>query len=220
MRPAPPFPVLVVAVSGVSGAGKSTLVGALADRLGAARLHFDAYLTLGNDPAAIAAWLAGGVDPDRIETPGLVADLARLRAARDAGPAGVGQDAGPPGGAGPGGVVLLEEPFGRARRALAPMIDLSVHLDLPPEVALARRLLRAIEAGAGAPGLVRDLEAQLRAFLGGGRDVYAAADRAARAGADLVLDALAPPPALVARVVAAVRRRRGDDPTPRETART
>lgn len=199
----------VVAVSGTSGAGKSTIIEGLAARLGeATRLHFDEYLVLGNDVGEIVAWLAEGADPDRVETPELAADLARLVA---------GQPVARPGGGAairPAPFIIIEEPFGRARREIAPLIDFAVHLDVPLEIALGRRLLRAIHALpiADPPGghaeLVADIEGQLLAFLAIGREAYLAADRAARGAADLVLDGLQPPDALVVRLVSELDRRR------------
>lgn len=171
---------LVVAVSGTSGAGKSTLVAALAARFtGAARLAFDDYVTLGNDVDAIADWLAGGVDPDRIETPRLI-DALRLLIAGEA------------------ALVLLEEPFGRARTEMAALIDWSVHLDVPLDVALARRLLRSDD--------VEQRDEQLRAFLNGGRDVYLAIDRVARDAADSILDGLRTTETLVEAIATEIER--------------
>ena len=199
---------LVVAVSGTSGAGKTTIIDGLAARLGeATRLHFDDYLVLGNDVGEIVAWLAEGADPDRIETPELAADLTRLAA---------GHPVARPGGGAvirPAPFIIIEEPFGRARREMAPLIDFAVHLDVPLDIALGRRLLRAIRAlpvtdpPGGHAELVTDIEGQLDAFLAIGRDAYLAADRAARGAADLVLDGLQPPDALVARLASELAQR-------------
>ncbi|HEX8572384.1 MAG TPA: hypothetical protein VF759_06505 [Allosphingosinicella sp.] len=194
-------PAVVVAISGTSGAGKTTIIDGLAARLGeATRLHFDDYLVLGNDVEAIVAWLAEGADPNWVETPELAADLARLAA---------GHPVARPGGGAelrPAPFIIVEEPFGRARREMAPLIDFAVHLEVPLEIALGRRLLRAIRAlpvaepQVGHAELVADIEGQLNAFLAIGREAYLAADVAARGAADLVLDGLQPPDSLVDRL--------------------
>ncbi|GAA0331083.1 hypothetical protein GCM10009087_46560 [Sphingomonas oligophenolica] len=184
----PPF---VMAVSGTSGSGKSTVIDRLVDHLGTAtRLHFDDYIVLGNDVDEIGAWLESGADPNWVKTPRLVQDLSGLAAG--------GPIARPEGAVlHPAPFIILEEPFGRARDEIAPLIHLAVHLDVPLDVALSRRILRAIreqgEAEAATHAeLVTDIEGQMRAFLGGGRDAYRAIDRSAQQAADLVLDGLLP----------------------------
>jgi uridine kinase len=194
----------VVAVSGTSGAGKTTLVDQVSALLAnSTRLHFDDYVNLGNDIAVIQGWLAGGADPNELRTPEFAAALRRLRG---------GETLTLPNGRGTvaaAGIVMVEEPFGKSRLELAPLIDLAVHLEVPPDVALARRSLRLVEVEAAADPL-QGLEAvagQLRAYLAAGRDAYLAAARAARDSADLVLDGMLPTQELAAALVGEIRRR-------------
>ena len=195
----------VVAVSGTSGGGKTTLVKKTAALLGdVVRLHFDDYIFLGNDPSEIRAWLEAGADPDHLKTPRLADDLRKLRS---------GEATRPPDGSGviePAGFVLLEEPFGRSRGDVAPYIDLSAHIELPADVALARRIVRAIEEREQPdPGqMLAHIQHDLKAYLLAGRESYEAANRAARESADLVLDGLRPADELAAELVAEIRRRR------------
>jgi uridine kinase len=203
-KPAPGDPVFVIAVSGISGVGKTSLIERMADRLGnAARLHFDHYVVLGNDIGDIAAWLEAGVDPNVVETPQFAADLERLRRRQSV---RLPQEHGV---VEPADFVILEEPFGRSRDVMAPMIDLAVHIAIPHDVAMARRLLRTVglRPQMGDPGLIDELEEQLRAFLAGGRDIYLALDIQAQAGADLVLDGLRPVEALADDLMAAIAAR-------------
>ncbi|AWK88332.1 hypothetical protein [Azospirillum thermophilum] len=192
---------LVVAVSGPSGAGKTSLIEAAAGRLGdTARLHFDHYITLGNDIGEITAWLEAGGDPDRVATPQLASDLQRLI---DGGWIERPHDRSP---VGPAEFVILEEPFGRSRTEVGTLIDFAVHLDVPPDVALARRTLRLLgeRPEIGDAAVLGEVEGQLRAFLAAGREAYLAADRAARAAADLVLDGMRPVEGLVEELLAAI----------------
>jgi len=196
----------VVAVSGTSGSGKSTVIARLLDHLGeATRLHFDDYIVLGNDVAEITAWLEGGANPNWVETPRLVEDLDRL----------VGGNLFPrcddDAPLHPAPFVILEEPFGRARDEMAPLIDLAVHLEVPLDIALGRRILRAIreEAAATHAELVADIEDQMQAFLHGGRAAYQAIDRSARGAADLVLDGLLPAEDLARLIFVEIDRRKG-----------
>jgi uridine kinase len=194
----------VVAVSGTSGGGKTTLVKKTAALLGdVVRLHFDDYIFLGNDPSEIRAWLEAGADPDHLKTPRLADDLRRLRS---------GEATQPPGGSGviePAEFVLLEEPFGRARGDVAPYIDLAAHIELPADVALARRIVRAIEEQEqpDPEQMLAHILHDLKAYLLAGRESYEAANRAARESADVVLDGLRPADELAAELVAEIRRR-------------
>jgi uridine kinase len=193
----------VIAVSGTSGAGKSSVVANTAVLLtSAARLHFDDYVTLGNDIAQIRAWIDAGANPDEIKTPVLALDLRALISGEPIRPPNAGHMVQP------ADYILLEEPFGRSRLELASLIDLTVHIDVPPDVALARRIIREIAAQQnGAEQLVGEIEGQLRAFLAIGRDAYLAAARAARQSADIVLDGMLPVDELAATIVEEVRRR-------------
>ena len=194
----------VVAVSGTSGGGKSTLVDNASALLGdAARLHFDDYWAANNNPAEIMAWLGGGADPDEFKTPQLPADLRKLVAGEPVvTPAGRAVE--------PAEFILLEEPFGRARGELAALIDFAAHLHVPPDVALARRLIRSIEAREldARGGLVEYIHRELQVYIAASRDAYAAAERAAERDADLVLDGMRATDDLAAALVAEIRRRR------------
>lgn len=186
----------VVAVSGTSGAGKSTLARQAAHALGAtALLFFDDHVTVANNPAAIGRWLAAGAKPNAFKTPGLTAALRQLLRER--------QFEG-----GPLNYVLMEDPFGRSRSSTSRLIDMVAYLDLPLEIALARRVIRTIEERQRPPeAQLAHLHADLKTFLAGGRLAYLAASGAARASADLVMDGTRPLDELVGELTAEIRRR-------------
>ncbi len=197
----------VIAISGTSGSGKSTLLSELAERIEhTTRMHFDDYIVLGTDPDQIQNWLDAGADPDAIETPALVDHLRALRAGGAIALRGENHK-------GPADFVLLEEPFGSARSAIAPHVDLSVHIDIPADIALARRSLRTLTNLPDNPphaelsAALTDLELQFVAYLGAGRAVYFAAETAARAVADLQLDGQEPIDILVEKVLALLNAR-------------
>ena len=130
----------VIAISGVSGSGKSTLVQKLVERLdSAAALHFDNYASVSTYPADLNQWIAAGGDPDRWETPQFCIDLQTLRQ----GSAVILPDE--QGRVEPAPFIVVEEPFGRERRSMADLVDFVVFIDVPLELALARKLLQYIE---------------------------------------------------------------------------
>ncbi len=202
----------VVAISGTSGAGKSSLMHAIAARYSSvALMHFDHYIVLGTDGGDIQGWLDAGADPNLIETPQLVMDLEALKAGRPVIPPGGGQ-------VDPAPLILLEEPFGRYRSAITSQIDLSVHLELPHDIALARRSLRSVRAVADGAGhhehvhALADLMGQFAAYLGPGREAYQLAEVFAREVADRVLDAMRPVDELAGDSIALMVERNGPVP--------
>jgi uridine kinase len=192
----------IIAVAGMPGAGKSTLIHSAIRALGDAdSLCFDDY-TRGTDYPNIPQWVAAGGDPNQWISPGLLEHLALLK---------TGQPIQTPNTAKrvePGRFILVEEPFGRGRKAIAQFIDMSVAIDLPIEIALARRLLRDINTPdmIGNPEKARDhVESYCRRFLfESRRELILAGQQWALKDCDLVLDGMKPISALTAEFLAAL----------------
>jgi uridine kinase len=190
----------ITAISGTSGGGKTTLADNTAALLERAMcLYFDDYLAVTNDPVDIRGWLNAGAKPDEFKTPRLASDLQKLAAGESIRPAD-------------GGLaehVLVEDPFGRSRAETAPFVDFVAYLDLPPDIALARRVIRAIKERRREPeALLAHIHGDLMTYLMAGREAYTAASRAARESADLILDGTRPAQELAAELAAAIRQRR------------
>jgi hypothetical protein len=179
----------VVAVAAPIGGGKSALVNALAQALDETHtLNFDDYeqATRLSGPE-LNQWLLKGADFDAFEAPGLPEDLATLRG----------------GGSIVGRItgnhhhcerhVVFEMPLGRAWSRTAPHIDVLIWVDLPLDVALARRLseiavnLRKQNPARMAAGLSW-LDDYLGTYAGTIHPVLEAQRHVVRARADLVLD--------------------------------
>lgn len=137
----------IIAISAPPGGGKSTVAAALADRLGAALVEYDAYDKLtALAPADIAAWLADGGDYAVVEVSELVADLEALRDGRPILDRRTGKELMAR------SLVILETPFGKAHPLMAPLIESGIFLDTPPDLALARKLRSFVEANLADPG--------------------------------------------------------------------
>jgi uridine kinase len=126
----------VIAVSGYPGAGKTSLVLGLAQALGdAAPIHMDSYERVTRAPIEdIARWLRDGADIDAFDFPQLEEDLVHLRQGlpledRYSGNIVTGSR-----------YVLFETQFGRAHTRTGRHIGLQIWIDVPRDIALARKL--------------------------------------------------------------------------------
>lgn len=210
----------VIAISAVSGGGKSALAASLLPLLGdALTLHFDEYAPVycptSAYPHDFRRWLEEGADPNAWQTPQLVEDVRTLRQgksivlpAKRALPKPLRQvrhllkrDAPllfprKEKIVHPASFILLEEPFGREREALKPLIDCVILLDTPLEIALARRLLEVPEIAYFAKNPAEGYQtmlAYLRSYLHHSvRDMYIALMEQVRQHCDLVLDGTKP----------------------------
>ena len=197
----------VIAIGGPSGSGKSSVVQQTAHLLGdAITLFFDDYASVSTYPSDFGAWIRAGANPNDWKTPRFASDLTALR---------LGQPISLPGKATQlksARYIVIEEPFGRERQEMGEVIDLVAIIDLPLEVALARRMRRNIQAGLvdGASGVecLRSLGQFLDAYLDGHiREGYLMINGIAIATCDVVLDGLMPIDKLAEQVVRAVRSR-------------
>jgi uridine kinase len=175
----------VLAIAGTSGAGKSTLMETLVARLGYANaLSLDDYQSSSVYPP-VQEWLAGGADPNQFQTPRFVADALALREGKSIVHPRTGL------AMRPAPYLLLEEPFGRARAGMRDLIDFLVYLDIPLEVAHARKLLRKNDffPWEDNPTLfTTNLREHLTWYLHFGRDFYLAVKTMAIKDCDLLVD--------------------------------
>lgn len=110
----------VIAISGRPGSGKSSLAAVLAGQIGAQLIAYDDYeMMTRKGLAAMQDWLARDAPYAEIETPGLPEAVQRAAAQ---------------------GTVVFDTPLGRAHPATARLIDHSIWIDCPAEIALTRKL--------------------------------------------------------------------------------
>jgi uridine kinase len=186
----------VISVSGISGSGKTAVVSALRARLpGAPVLCFDDYgdrvyldddILLWSERSDYNAW---HLEP-------LAADLARLfREAPD--------------------FILLDYPFGTLNHLLGQYIDLTVFLDVPLDVALARRLIRdytsrskSTQAADVDEVSFKGLDRELRFYLARSRPAYVRLPETQKPVSDLILDGTKTPDTLAEEILVHIRARR------------
>ena len=166
----------VISISGLSGSGKTAVTNALKARLAnAAVISFDDYgdrVYLGRD---INEWSADSSD-DEWHTEPVAADVERLLNE-------------------PLEYIILDYPFGYGNRLVGQYINLAVFIDVPLDVALARRIIRDYTsrnentnvADVEEVSLV-GLDKELRFYLSRSRSTYACMPEMQKPTSDLVVD--------------------------------
>jgi uridine kinase len=199
-----PRSTFVVAIAGTSGAGKSTLIESLVARLeNANALSLDDYRSSSIYPP-VGEWLEAGADPNQFETPQFSADALALKEGRSI-IHPVTQEV-----VEPGPYLILEEHFGRARRAMRDLIDFLVYVEIPPEIAHARKILRKGDflPWEDNPNVfIENLREHLLWYIKFGRDFYIAAERSACKDYDLMVDGTLPTEQIADKVIEAVNKK-------------
>ena len=156
-------------------------------------------------PEDFKAWLQSGADPNDWKTPQLVQDLQSLRAgvAVSHPRNGVSLEPKP--------VIVVEEPFGRARDEMNANVDFAAHINLPLDLALVRLLRRmlaedAAKVEAKRRGCLAIVESLSGMFLDDGvRGLFLQSDTQAARNADIILNGTLTPENLTAELIAALR---------------
>jgi uridine kinase len=189
--------MFVIVISGPSGAGKTTLIEKVVALLGEANaLFYDSYESVAKWHPDSRQWVEQGCDPNQwVSIPQLAEDIRALREGRAIALQESGQIVEP------APYIVLEEPWGRERDELRPLIDFVAHVDIPLDIALCRKLLRE----AADPSITRDPVAFVKDYLTFRLGEVYRRQQQVGEHADLIVDGLCSSDELAAEIVQAIR---------------
>lgn len=156
----------VVAVSGVSGSGKTTIVKQLANEFDCPFLLFDDHIDKSTYPQNMKNWLKNGANVSLIKTPKFVTSLEKLIKKNSS------------------RFIFIEEPFGKERDSMSPLIDFVVLLDQPMELCLARIIRRHTENPR--KDSITSISNYLNKYVDYFREIYVDAANQVRRNSDLI----------------------------------
>jgi uridine kinase len=163
----------IIAINSVSGGGKTTLAKLLQESLPASVVFcFDDFDETNVYPEDFYEWWKRGADLREFDCPGMrkAVDEEIQRGAAE--------------------FIVLDYPFGRDHPRFETLIDLSVFVDTPLDVAMARRIIRdyrAVGEASAAAEVVEQLRGELAHYVEKARYPYLDTDRH-KPGSDLILD--------------------------------
>lgn len=158
----------IITVSGASGSGKTSVVRRLAVQYDCPYLLFDEHLDKNSYPENMKHWFEVSADVNAFKTPKLIDALTQLKAT------------------GHQKFIFVEEPFGRQRDAIAPLIDSVILLDPPLEICLCRLIKRNLEYHEGE--LPSSIVQYLANYEDHFRDIYLECVNEVRQNCDLVIE--------------------------------
>lgn len=147
----------VIGISGISGAGKSTLTQALSSALHAPSLYWDDFDDLSTSPSDYVAWFERGGDYEEFDYPHLADVLHTLKLG------GLADHPASKKKIEPSEYIIVDAPLGKAHQQTAQYIDFFIHIDIPLDIALARRFIRdAQSTELSKEDIIEELECYLK----------------------------------------------------------
>lgn len=146
---------LIIGISGISGAGKSTLIKRLGQTLRATTLFWDEYDPISKAPEDYVKWFHSSKNYDDWIYPDLAETLRRLKEGQTVICPATKRKLDPT------KYILFDAPLGYCHKATGKYIDFLICLDTPPDIALARRLIRDYRSHPDSHKMIEELEKYL-----------------------------------------------------------
>lgn len=169
----------IIGISGVSGAGKSTLAKALAQVLKAPLIQWDDFDDISSGPDDYVAWYTRGQNYAEWDYRTLAEILCSLKN-RQSVQHPIHQQI-----LHPGQYIIYDAPMGRLHSQTGRYIDKCLHIALPLDISLSRRLLRDFNNDTNSK---TDIFAELEFYMTQSRPLFN--DKDLKNNADLVIDGM------------------------------
>ncbi len=153
----------VIAIAAVAGGGKTTITKRLNKLLcNSKAIYFDDYDFVGS-PEDICKWVESGGDPNEWVLTPLINDLQRLLLSKNY------------------SYILLDYPFAYLHKKMSGMINYTIFINTPLDIAMARRILRDSNN-------YDDIKDELRNYLIRGRTAYLNMLKTVKPDSDFIVD--------------------------------
>nr|WP_242257065.1 hypothetical protein [Bacillus cereus group sp. BfR-BA-01379] len=155
----------VITIAAVSGGGKTTVTERLTNELENSKaLYFDSY-NFDNCPADICKWIDDGANYDEWVLTPLIHDIQHLIREGNV------------------DYIIVDYPFAYLNSEMRQFIDVTIFIDTPLDIAMARRILRDFKEGT-----IDEIHNDLNHYMTFARKAYLEAIHAVKSNSDIVLD--------------------------------
>ncbi|KAA0761807.1 hypothetical protein [Bacillus sp. SH5-2] len=155
----------IISIAAVSGGGKTTITERLTHELKNSKaLYFDSY-TFDNCPADICKWIEDGANYDEWVLTPLINDIQHLlqNSYLD--------------------YIIVDYPFAYLNSEMGKLIDVTIFIDTPLDIAMARRILRDFKEDT-----MSEIHNDLKHYITYARKAYLEALHTVKPNSDIVLD--------------------------------
>jgi len=155
----------IITIAAVSGGGKTTITERLAQEIKSSKaLYFDSY-KFDNCPADICKWIDGGANYDEWVLTPLIADIQHLLQNSNL------------------DYIIVDYPFAYLNREMRELIDVTIFMDTPLDIAMARRILRDFKEDT-----ISEIHNDLKHYITHARKAYLEAINTVKPNSDITLD--------------------------------
>ncbi|HHK5535764.1 TPA: hypothetical protein ACQUHH_006042 [Bacillus mobilis] len=155
----------IITIAAVSGGGKTTVTEKLTQKLTNSKaLYFDTYY-FKNCPSDICKWIDGGANYDEWVLTPLIHDIQDL--IRDSNV----------------DYIIIDYPFAYLNSEMRQFFDITIFIDTPLDIAMARRILRDFKEGT-----IDEIHNDLKHYMTFARKAYLEAIHTVKPNSDIVLD--------------------------------
>lgn len=174
----------IISIAAVSGGGKTTITESLTHELTNSKaLYFDSY-KFDNCPADICKWIDDGANYDEWVLTPLITDIQHLLQNSNL------------------DYIIVDYPFAYLNSEMRELIDVTIFIDTPLDIAMARRILRDFKEGT-----ISEIHNDLKHYITHARKAYLEAIYTVKPNSDIILDGSLSVSEIVVQIVEELSRR-------------